>query len=58
MIDLGALTVEQINDWLQSKHVTLWSNWDIQRVDRRGLAAEWFLNEVGSLMEWLEMQDA
>ncbi len=54
--DLSTLTVEQVNEWLQSKHVTLWSDWDIAREDRRSLAAEWFLGETTSLIDFLESQ--
>jgi hypothetical protein len=49
--------VEQVEGWLLAKHVTLWSDWDVTRPQRRRLAAEWFLRENASLMAWLEAQD-
>lgn len=57
MIDLSSLTPEQVDAWLQSKHCTLWSDWNIQLEKRRRLAAEWFLGEAQSLIEWLESQE-
>jgi hypothetical protein len=39
-------TIEMIEQWLASKGVTLWGDWDITRPDRRHQAAEWFMAQV------------
>lgn len=35
-----------IEEWLKSKGVTLWADWDISADDQRAKAAEWFSKQL------------
>ncbi len=39
---------ELVKDWLRTKHVTLWADWDITDERELDWAAEWFLLELQS----------
>ena len=44
----GAIDRDQVNRWLEEKHVTLWAVFDVVSTDRRQAAAEWFAKELES----------
>lgn len=43
---------EYVDQWLQEKPYALWGEYDIGNEDRRKLAVEWFVKEVGDFMRW------
>ena len=42
-------TLEVIDAWLQSKHTTLWLDWDITDPKQRGAAAIYVYQMIGEL---------
>jgi len=46
--------IEAIEAWLDSKHASLWSVYDIIQPDTKRQAAEWLRKEIQSLMDFMD----
>jgi hypothetical protein len=48
--------IEVVEEFLKSKHVTLWGPYDVVADDSRRLAAEWFLTELEAFDAFITAQ--
>lgn len=39
--------------WLEAKGTTLWGDWDITDLERRKVAANWFLNQIADYQQFV-----
>lgn len=42
------VTREGVGQWLDSKHVTLWSDWIVTDPKRKEQAIDWFMREMSA----------